>query len=141
MTTTASSLPNCLCGCGAPQGAAAHAIVAALAADDLDRAIELGLLETVACDGCDALCQSRLREAREARLSALAARERHRAREARLQRRQAERDRQREAARPVAAQAGSDTGTGAEPARPALPSAAAAALARARAKAAERHKP
>ena len=135
-------MPNCLCGCVSPQGAAVHAMVAALAADDLDRAIELGLLEHVACAGCDTLCQSRLREAREARLTALAARERHRAREARLRRRQDERDRHRQAARPAAARAGSDTGTGAtEPARPALPSAAAAALARARAKAAERHKP
>jgi Na+-translocating ferredoxin:NAD+ oxidoreductase RnfC subunit len=134
-------LPNCLCGCASPQGAAAHAIVAALAADDLDRAIELGLLKNVGCESCDAPCRSRLIEARQARLTALAARERHRVREARLQRRQAERDRQRQAARP-AAHAGSDTGTGAtEPARPALPSAAAAALARARAKAAERHKP
>ncbi|MDR7134113.1 Na+-translocating ferredoxin:NAD+ oxidoreductase RnfC subunit [Lysobacter niastensis] len=135
-------MPNCLCGCRSPQGAAAHAIVAALAADDLDRAIELGLLENVACEGCDASCRSRLLEAREVRLTALAARERHRAREARLQRRQAERDRQRQTARPAAPSAGSDTGTGVtEPARPALPSAAAAALARARAKAAERHKP
>lgn len=137
MITAEALDANCLCGCAMPQGATAHAIVAALASDDLDRALELGLLEDIACSGCEASCQARLRDAREARLRALAARERHRAREARLQRRLAERDRQREATRPADRAEAADAASTA----PSLPSAAAAALARARAKAAQRHKP
>ena len=99
---------------------------AMLMADDLDAALQLGLLDAQPCPGCDGGCNARLIEARDARLVALAARERHRARDARLQRRKAER----QAARAPAATIAS--------AAPALPSAAADALARALAKARER---
>ncbi|MFC3715223.1 hypothetical protein ACFONC_03540 [Luteimonas soli] len=112
------------CGCTDAAGAQAHAIAAALADDDLDRAMTLGLLEPVACGICTGDCSERLQEAREARLRALAARERYRARQARLERRAAERAARR--APPPA------TGTSA----PSLPPAAAAALARAKARAA-----
>ena len=112
------------CGCTDAAGAHAHAIAAALIDDDLDRAMTLGLLEPIACSACTDDCSERLREAREARMRALAARERHRARQARLERRAAERAARR------APPAATPTGT------PALPPAAAAALARAKARAA-----
>src|SRR3546814_5325362 len=79
------------CGCTDAAGAHAHAIAAALIDDDLDRAMTLGLLEPVACSACTDDCSKRLRQAREARTRALAARERHRTRQARLERRAAER--------------------------------------------------
>ena len=107
---------------------ATHAVIGALGADDLDSAIESGLLAAVHCDACTADCQAGLHAARTQRLNALAARERHRAREARLQARVRERG-----ARRVTTPT-----TGRPEARPTLPSAAAAALARAKAKAAER---
>src|SRR3546814_1150869 len=78
-------------GCTDAAGAHAHAIAAALIDDDLDRAMTLGLLEPVACSACTDDCSKRLRQAREARTRALAARERHRTRQARLERRAAER--------------------------------------------------
>ncbi|WP_240096824.1 hypothetical protein [Thermomonas flagellata] len=110
------------CGCRAPEGAPAHAILAALAVDDLDAALRLGLLEAAPCAGCAPACRERLQAARDARLRALAARARHRARVARLARLQAEREAVRRA-----------------PASPgALPPAAAAALARALEKARQR---
>jgi hypothetical protein len=115
------------CACRDPRGAVAHAIVAALADDDLDRAIDLGLLETDACPACKTSCTDALNAARETRLRALAARERYRIRNARLQRRAEELRSRRAAAAPTA---------GAGPKTPALPAAAAAALARAKAKAA-----
>ncbi len=108
--------PGCACTAASP----AHALVAALLADDVDRAIDLGLPDALPCPACDASCSARLIEARDARLQALAARERYRAREARLARRAQER-----AARRAAAAR--------QPS--ALPPAAAAALARARARA------
>jgi hypothetical protein len=107
-----------LCDC--TEAHPAHAILAALREDDLDAALQLGLLEALPCPRCEPACASILVAARDARLRALAARERFRAREARLARRAAER----EAARATAAR---------QPA--ALPPAAAAALARAKAKA------
>jgi uncharacterized protein (UPF0212 family) len=114
--------PACpLCTC--VEASPAHAILAALREDDLDAAIELGLLGALPCPRCASDCASTLIAARDARLRALAARERFRARERRLARRVAER----EAARATAAK---------QPA--ALPPAAAAALARAKAKAAGR---
>jgi Na+-translocating ferredoxin:NAD+ oxidoreductase RnfC subunit len=103
-------------------------------AGDLDRAIETGLLEVVPCNGCSDECTALLVAARDARLRALAARERYRARQARLQRRAAERA----AARATPASAA--TVTTHQP-KLALPSAAAAALERAKARAAERRKP
>lgn len=121
-----------VCACSDAQGAAAHAIAAALAVDDIDQAIEAGLLATTPCASCDGACTARVIAARDARIAALAARERYRARQQRLQRRADERA----AARTVPAAVTSDE------ARPAaLPSAAAAALARAKARAAERRKP
>ena len=99
--------------------------MAALRADDLDAAFELGLLDAAPCPHCSADCNARLSLARDERLRALAARERHRARDARLARRAAERDAKR--ATVAAVQATS-----------ALPPAAAAALARAKARAATR---
>ena len=119
--------PACRCSADSPQ----HAIAAALLADDLDAAIEAGLLAGVACAGCSSECNALVAHARDSRLRALAARERYRARQARLLRRAQERA----AARAVpAAAAGPES-------KPALPSAAAAALARAKARAADRHKP
>ena len=112
-----SKCPLCDCTEAHP----AHAILAALGDGDLDAAIERGLLDARPCPHCDSDCASTLIAARDARLRALAARERFRAREARLARRAAERD----AARNTAAK---------QPA--ALPPAAAAALARAKARAA-----
>ena len=118
--------PGCRCGCVHPEGADTHAIVAALAIDDLDRALDLGLLATGGCPGCTAGCCTFLTAARDARQRALAARERYRARTARLQRRADER-----VARRTTVAATTITA-------PALPPAAAAALARAKARAAER---
>ena len=113
------------CGCDAQGGAAAHAIVAALREDDLDRALALGLLEAALdCPSCAQACRSVVARERTRREAALSARERFRAREARLQRRRHERDARRA---PVPA---------ADASKPALPASAAAALARAKAKAA-----
>ncbi len=111
-----------------PGSMATHAVIGALARDDVDSAIESGLLAAIHCDACTADCQAGLRAARAQRLDALAARERHRAREARLQARARER----------AVRRGATPTTTRPEARPPLPSAAAAALARAKAKAAER---
>ncbi|WP_074866668.1 hypothetical protein [Lysobacter enzymogenes] len=137
----------------------------ALADDDLDAAIALGLLDadfdrTCVCIACAPECAQRSRDARQARLRALAARERYRARDRRLQRRAEERAAQRAApALPAAAieqtsigEVAAETATAGNAAaapniaaetapRPALPSAAAAALARAKAKAAQRGTP
>lgn len=125
------------CGCGEPGGAAAHAVVAALVAGDLDRAMDSGLLDCPTCSACDAACSNALLVARDARTSALAARERYRARNERLQRRATELAMKRGTA-PVI----DTTQQSAGPAtRPALPAAAAMALARAKARASERHKP
>lgn len=107
----------------AAAGPDAGHLAALILADDLDAALQAGLMEFV---GEPALApatrdlilatQRRLREAWEAR-------ERYRAREARLARRRAARDARRS---PAAA---------AVPGKPALPAAAAAALARAKARA------
>lgn len=114
------------CPCAWNGGAAAHALLGLLAADDVDAALERGLLDAVACPACPPDCNARLAAARDARLSALAARERHRARTARQQRRKAEREATRRPQPSAAPQA------------PALPAAAADALARALARARER---
>lgn len=128
-----------------------RAMSAAVLANALDDAIACGLLTYVAIaergdidrDAVCAECAEHDRvvvPARDARLRALAARERFRARQTRLQRR-AEARANRRAAAPATAAAipatGSTTETTAHSApRPALPAAAAAALARAKAKAA-----
>ncbi|MCE7033214.1 hypothetical protein LY625_11410 [Lysobacter sp. GX 14042] len=98
-----------------------HAVANALAVDDLDHALDMGLLELAPCPLCTPACRQSVLDAAAARRFALAARERYRAREARLVHRAAERAARRK-----------------PPAPTALPSAAAAALARAKAKAARR---
>lgn len=133
MSSPESAQTACRCGCIDTAGAATHAVIEALARDDTDAAIERGLLDDVHCTHCTPDCRATLVQARDARRTALAARARYRAREARLQRRAQERARQRAAA-PIVE-------TTAAPAPAGLPSAAAAALARAREKAAQRHKP
>jgi len=112
--------------------AAVAALLAAVTADDLDAAIELGLLQFelppgVPCAECGPAI-ARLVAARDARRSALAARERHRRRDARLAQR-AEANAARRKAGAVAT---------ADMPKPGLPDAAAAALARAKARAAQR---
>ena len=119
------------CGCAGAHPA--HALLAMLAIDDLDAAMEHGLLDALPCPGCDAACNVRLIEARDSRHSALAARERHRARALRLARIKSDRE---VARRPASAQASAPA---AQQATPALPAAAADALARALAKAKARH--
>ena len=110
-----------------------HALRALLAADDLDAAIDAGLmtLRPCPCAGDEAVVvmqtQQRLRAAWEAR-------QRYRQRQARLEKRAAEREARRLKAPEPALVA-------IETPRPALPSGAAAILARAKAKAAERMKP
>lgn len=108
-------------GCGCVIDAPAHALVAALAGDDLDAALDLGLLDSAGCPSCSADCTAALIGVRDERRVALAARERFRLREARLLRRAEEKA----AARAAPKVAG----------RPALPTAAADALARAMARA------
>jgi len=117
--------------CPACQNHACAPLFDAVARDDIDRAIALGLLEFVppasACAHC-ANAIARTVAARDARLRALAARERYRARETRLAERAEARARKRAAALPSTAPG--------QPSPPKLPPAAAAALARAKAKAA-----
>ncbi len=113
------------CACASSDGEAAHRILAALREDDLDRAIELGLLDETTCEQCSPGCTLALAQARDVRRRALAARERHRDRALRLERLQRERD---------ARRAPTQARTGA----PALPPAAAAALERAKARAAQK---
>lgn len=118
-------------GCAACDDAGLAALTAAVAVDDLDAAIEQGLLAFEAPAGCCTACAARIATvlaARDARRHALAARERFRARQTRLvERAEAKARRRAAAAPPVADQ---------PKAAPALPSAALAALARAKAKAA-----
>lgn len=107
------------------------ALATAVADDGIDRAIELGLLDwdgdagAALAAGLDANAIARLQQVRAERLTALAARERHRQRAARLARLASER-KQRQAE-----SVARDEGAG----KPALAGAAAAALARALAKA------
>jgi Na+-translocating ferredoxin:NAD+ oxidoreductase RnfC subunit len=117
-----------------------HGVVAALVAGDVDRAMDSGLLDCPTCSACAAACTDALLVAREARTTALAARERYRARNARLQRRATELAVKRGTApaTDTRQQTGAPTPTAS---RPALPAAAAMALARAKARAGERHKP
>ena len=125
-TSKPASCPHC--GCASAAHADAHAIVLALLQDNLDQALQLGLLQARPCPDCTPACHAALSHAQCARQTALAARERHHARNLRLARIKATRD----AARKAAAR------TTQTIASPALPSAAAAALARAMAKAQER---
>lgn len=116
--------PHCACNADAP----AHRLLQALHEDDLNTALELGLLDAQCCPGCTSACHARLLAARDTRRAALAARNRYRMRNARLARIKNERE---AARRPAPAPAVSST--------PALPSAASDALARALAKAKARH--
>jgi len=102
----------------------AHTLLQLLRADDLDAAIEAGLMEWPAHedDDLDPAASALLRAACTRLRVAWAARERFRARQARLQRRAAERQARRVAAAPVSS-------------APPLPTAAAAVLARARSRA------
>lgn len=127
-----SGVVPCRCGCTRPQQAAVHAIATALARDDLDAALEAGLLASEGCPGCTQTCTRSLLAARDARRFALASRDRYRAREARLALRQQERLARRTPTR-------SPSGDGLV-APPPLPAAAAAALARAKDRAAGRGK-
>lgn len=162
------------CTLAAEASAALHHLAQAVVADDIDRAIALGLLGYVSpVAAADASAQNDdprgdappqrlcahcldndclVTRARDARLRALAARERHRAREARLRRRAEARANRRTAiassaptAVPASEAKGSAATASVPPAassvpttRSALPPAAAAALARAKAKAAAR---
>ncbi len=92
--------------------------------DDVDAAIEAGLMQYDPCPACDPSLAAQLVEARHRLAKAWAARDRYRARTARLARRAAERDAKRAAAAPQR--------------KNALPPAAAEILARAKARAAER---
>ena len=47
------------CQCGEVAGETAHAMVAALADGDVDRALALGLLDIEACPACDDACAGR----------------------------------------------------------------------------------
>lgn len=105
-----------------------HCVMAALAVDDLDRALACGLLSCNSCIGCADACNVLLAGARGERLRALAARERYRARQVRLARRALEHGRPR-GLRELPARTPDPDG---------LPPAAAAALARAKAKAASK---
>ena len=127
----ADHLP-CRCGCARPGSERVHHIANALAVDDLDQALDAGLLDIEPCPACTAECGASVIAARDARRVALAARERYRARAARLQRIAAERDARR------AARTAPPAPVGGQPSRPTLPPAAAAALARAKARAAGR---
>ena len=111
------------------------AIADALATDNMDQALEFGLLdhcpETIdgSCGECDTRARTMI-AARDAHMRALAARERYRAREARLTARAEARARKRAPAAP-------HTST----TSPSLPPAAAAALARAKARVAVKQQP
>ena len=122
MSDRSSILAPLLHDCDAGPG-----LLAQVEADDLDAALDAGLMEFIPCPSCDAEAATKLLEAQRKLTRALAARERYRTRGARLARIAAEREARRA---PVIVQK-----------KPALPPAAAAILARAKAKAAERHNP
>lgn len=97
-----------------------------LAADDIDGAIEAGLMRFVHCAACDPMAAARISAEQERLIAAWAARDRYLARKARLARLAEQRDVRRASPLPERISA--------------LPAAAAAILARAKAKAAERSK-
>lgn len=128
--------------CAACDDAGLAALAAAVAADDLDAAIEQGLLAFEAPAACCAACAPRIATvlaARDVRLHALAARERFRARQTRLAERAEAKARRRAAATPAQDMPAQDMPAqdmSVQAAAPGLPSAAQAALARAKARAA-----
>lgn len=97
-----------------------------LAADDIDAAIEAGLMRFAPCAACDPMDSARIGAEQKRLNAAWAARERYLARKSRLARRAEERDTRRASTL--------------QERKSALPPAAAAILARAKAKAAERSK-
>ncbi|RZA26813.1 MAG: hypothetical protein EOP92_42175 [Lysobacteraceae bacterium] len=97
---------------------------ALLCVNDVDAALDAGLMQCLPCPGCEPGAAARVIETQRRLAAAWAARDRYRARSERLARRAAERL----ARRDTASVQGS----------PGLPAAAAAALARAKAKAADR---
>lgn len=97
-----------------------------LAADDIDAAIEAGLMGFAPCPACDPLLVARVAAEQNRLVTAWAARDRYLARKARLARFAEEREARRALPLPER--------------KSALPAAAAAILARAKAKAAERTK-
>ncbi|HEX7804024.1 MAG TPA: hypothetical protein VF471_14840 [Pseudoxanthomonas sp.] len=97
-----------------------------LAADDIDAAIEAGLMRFAPCSACDPIVVARVVAEQKRLATAWAARDRYLARKARLARRAEEREARRASPLPER--------------KSALPAAAAAILARAKAKAAERTK-
>lgn len=107
---------------GSHDCAAASRLAALLADDDIDAALEAGLMDFTACADCESSAVARIDAARQRIEQAWAARERYRARNARLVRIAAEREARRA---PVVIEK-----------KPALPPSAAAVLARAKAKAA-----
>ena len=126
----AGACATCVVPGGAYATPALATIAEAMAQDDWDAAIEAGLLRWNGCAACaaaqgiDAALAARMREVRDERLAALAARERYRTKQARQQARAL----QKNPLPPLApATAGSTR---------ALPPVAALALARAKAKAA-----
>ncbi len=120
-------LPPCP-ACGGACARQAGGLAALLQGDEVDAAIEAGLMDYAPCACCaeDDSGLALIAAAQERLRIAWAARDRYRAREARLQRREAERAARRA---PMPSHC---------PERPALPPAAAAALARAKARAAKK---
>jgi hypothetical protein len=121
--------------CAVCEDVTLRALDEALAVDDLDHALTLGLLEARPEENTDPCeeCRTRARiviAARNERLRALAARERYRARQTRLAERAETRARNRKAAT-----------TSPSATTPSLPPAAAAALARAKVRAAAKPQP
>lgn len=102
-------------------------LAALLAADDIDAALDAGLIDFAGCADCDRADIAKIDLAKRRLGQAWAARERYRARNARLARIAAEREARRA---PVVIEK-----------KPGLPPAAAAVLARAKAKVAQRHEP
>ena len=115
-----------------PGGTVAHScgdgllLLHHLQSDDIDAAIEAGLMHYLPCPTCERALAVELDKARQKLSAAWAARDRYLARNARLARRVAEREAKRASAIPER--------------KSALPAGAAAILARATAKAAERRK-
>ncbi len=107
--------------------AEASRLAALLAGDDIDAALDAGLMGFDACADCDPAAVARIDAAKRRIQQAWAARERYRARNARLARIAAERDARRA---PVVIEK-----------KPALPPSAAEVLARAKARAAQRREP
>lgn len=133
-STVTGPLPCPLCRCNA-RSTATHAIAAALAINDIDRALDAGLLDDAGCTSCSSACANARAMVREARIAAFSARERYHQRTARLERRTADRAARRATTPAAPGPSGSNSTTIAG-----LPPAAAAALARVKARVAGQEK-